>query len=158
MNLYALYSAIRDGVAQDAQLAAWAAARFSKNVTVFAGLSGSRMPYPDDDGPFVVLGDPADRRGMEDSTIDYELSGWIGLSCGRMRADSLPNVIEPAGIEQIAQALTLVRDAICAALPGDIVLSNFETAADTLGAGDQVHGYFQAGLLERLTIGQDPLD
>ena len=108
MNLYALYAAIRDGVAQDAELATWATAQFSRSVTVFAGLAGSRMPYTDDDAPFVVLGDPADRRGMEDSTIDYEVSGWIGLSCGQMREDSLANVIEPAGVEQIAQALTLV--------------------------------------------------
>ena len=99
---------------------------------MFAGLVGRRMPFMDDDAPFVVLGDPADRRGMDEVTIGYEVSGWIGLSCGDMREDSLENVIEPAGIEQITEALRLVRSAIQAVLPDSITLTAFETASDTM--------------------------
>lgn len=157
MDLYTLYAAIRDGVAQDPELSAWATARFSKSVTVFAGLVGRRMPFMDDDAPFVVLGDPADRRGMDEAAIQYEVSGWIGLSCGEMREDSLENVIEPVGIEQITEAQRLVRSAIQAVLPDGITLTTFETASDTMGADDEVHGHFVAEFIQRLTIGQSPL-
>ena len=157
MDLYTLYAAIRDGVAQDPELSAWATTHFTRELTVFAGLVGRRMPFMDDDAPFVVLSDPADRRGMDEVTIGYEVSGWIGLSCGDMREDSLENVIEPAGIEQITEALRLVRSAIQAVLPDSITLTAFETASDTMGANDEVHGHFVAQFIQRLTIGQSPL-
>ena len=157
MDLYTLFAAIRDAVAQDSELSAWAADQFGKIHTVFGGFAGERLPSMDDDAPFVVLGDPADSRGMESRTIEYEISGWVGLTSGDYREDCLDNVVEPDGIEQIADALTLVRNAIAGACTGNLALVGFDTAADTMGSGSEVHGHFAARITEKLVIGQNPL-
>lgn len=158
MNLYTLYAAIRDAVAQDAELAAWAADQFGKAISVYAGLPSADFPNMDDDTPFIVLGDPSDARGRTNRTITYEISGWVGLTNSGMELGMLANVTEPSGVKQIVDALRMVRDAVVAGLPGNVQLDRFDTAADTLGAHDEIHGYFEMTFIEDLAIGQDPMD
>jgi hypothetical protein len=157
MDLYDLFASVRNAVARDATLAAWATAQFGKGFTVFAGLISKRMPDPDTDAPFIVLGEMQDVRGMESRTIGYELSGWIGLLSADIATDSDINVIEANGAEQIVDAHKLVRDAILAGLPSNIDLMDYSTMSDTLGVNDEVNGYFSVRFEEKLTIGMNPM-
>lgn len=156
MELYALFVAVRNAVARDAALAAWATAEFTKNVRVFSGLVSKWMPEPEDDAPFIVLGDPSESRGAERRTILYEISGWIGLWSGDVKAGTDANVTEADGTEQIAEALNLVRDAIFNNLPDGVELIGWEIASDTLGATDEVNGYFAVQFERKLMIGESP--
>lgn len=156
MDLYTLFSAIRDGLAQDADLGAWAVIEFGSAIKVFSGIPADDFPNMDADAPFIALGDPADLRGAGNRTIVYELSGWIGLTNADRTVQALDNVTEPAGVKQVIDGLRLVRDAVIASLPEGITLERFETAADTLGAHDEVNGHFDMTLSQELLIGQSP--
>lgn len=159
MDLYTLYAAIRDGIAQDGGLDAWAMSEFGRSIQVFSGISSDDFPNMDDDAPFVALGDPQDHRSQNRDEIFYTLAGWVGLTNGHQKTDIVnSNVIEPKGVKQIIDALRLVRLAIAAALPEGVTIEDFSTAADTLGAHDEVNGYFETSFKQgKLTIGTNAL-
>jgi hypothetical protein len=159
MNLYELLSDIRDGIAHDGELRAWAVSQFDKGIKVFVGMPADGFPSMDDDAPFVALVDPEDARSQTTTAKRYSFGGWVGLVNSGRVVNPSDNIVELEGVGQISDAIELVRDAIAGAIPSNIRIELFETYSITLGVGDEIDGYFNCTLSgqDEFVIGRDPL-
>lgn len=158
MDLYDFYSAIVDGVAGDADLAAWAVANFGKAVTVHAGLPADSFPDMESDTPFVAFAEPFRQCSQNRRTIVYGVGAWMGLSDKDTDVLAPDGEVRPTGIQLILDGMRLVRLAVIAAMPAGVALDDFEEHADVNAVGAEVNGDMGFVFVQPVLIGQNPME
>jgi len=158
MDLYDFYKTIVKGVAQNANLVAWATAQFGTTISVLAGMPSDDFPNINDDTPFVMFGEPTRSCSQNRRTIIYGCGAWMGLTVTGSKAGNPANLSEPAGVEKILDGMRLVRLAVASVLPSGIYLDDFEEHADVNASGSEVHGDMGFTFSQTLTIGQSPME
>lgn len=158
MDLYDFYKTVVDGVASNATLTAWSVTHFGADMHVYGGMPHDAFPDMAEDTPFVLFGEPSRSCGQGRRAITYGMGAWMGLS-DEDDAVLIPyNGQRPTGIELICDGMRLVRLAVAASLPSGVIIDDFEEHADVNAVGSEVHGDMGFSFLQRLTIGQNPME
>lgn len=152
-----LFDTVFAAVAQDSALIAWASVAFTKSISFYRGLPSEVFPDMDSDTPFVVFGDPYSKRAAEKREIVFGFECWLGLSSGNYTDLALDDATAPAGSDLILEGAALLRAAVLAGLPAGCTIQEVVEYHDTMGSGDEVHGFLEFEIKQTLVIGQSPM-
>ena len=158
MDFYDFFKLFFEAVADDGAIDAWAKQHFGRPARVTVGGDNDTGLPTVDDMPYIFMGDPGTGAGRERRTIDYDFIAWLAIDMPGLVIRSEENLKQPNTIELITDFTTLYKDAIVGALTSDIILESLDITIDTLGVSPQAHALVETAFIQRLNIGQDPMD
>ena len=128
MNITTLINALRDGIKNNAPLAAWCVATYAKSHTVYKGMD-ARNPPPETSYPLVHIFPIRKTAGYELASEDH----GIGVTCGVFDSTvTISGIVsEYGGIDNLEAFRKLVETAVVAAIPTgsriDLLTIEYET-------------------------------
>lgn len=121
MNLLTLYQAIRDGIAADSSIQAWAAANYDHSHKVYDWID-EQNPPSQSDIPYVqiLLNNKSEGYGLSEASHGFIVS-LMTYKEGTTSIDSAGmDIVSYDGVAHAAEFLSLVGDALLTAVAGQL--------------------------------------
>lgn len=156
MDLYDFFNTFITAVAADGDSAAWAHTNFGREIKVYADLDFDAAPESEADAPYIIFHSPGKRADQQTATIEYIIGAWLVVNRSGAASRGELNLAQPSALELILDFITLIQNAVVAALPAHTYVG-FDVDTDTLGMVPEAHGYMDINIKQIILVGQDPL-